>query len=375
MRGPYVQGQMVYMYRRQGRGTAKGMLATRHGAWIGPGRIIGMESSRNGPIPRLVWVSYNGYLYRCSPEGLRPLPDDEAAFRQLTRELSLGQLSPDLERASESLREKAGQFIDLLPDKPQDEDMELEEDFNDDDDDDPDPPDDLEGGPRKIRRRISRSDEYWRKRAAGAQPLGVLHEGPQPRIARAMSDLPDPTAPSDEAAHDEKRRRVTIDPEIEVEQYEPTTPADTPKEMPGTPVDSPDQPMSEDALPDIEIPQQPVEDQAMDDLQKAIEVPVPDDEDLMVSGSSNVHKDHVLEVSMNVLPEDITENPLCLWEVLDQCLMVTPKAKQRRVEVNLRKLSPHDRKLFEGAMQKEWNSWIENKVTSICKSRGIPPKE
>ena len=51
------------------------------------------------------------------------------------------------------LREKAGQFIDLLPDKPQDEDMELEEDFNDDDDDDPDPPDDLEGGPRKIRRR------------------------------------------------------------------------------------------------------------------------------------------------------------------------------------------------------------------------------
>ena len=253
MRGPYVQGQMVYMYRRQGRGTAKGMLATRHGAWIGPGRIIGMESSRNGPIPRLVWVSYNGYLYRCSPEGLRPLPDDEAAFRQLTRELSLGQLSPDLERASESLREKAGQFIDLLPDKPQDDDMELEEDFNDDDDDDdPDPPDDLEGGPRKIRRRISRSDEYWRKRAAGAPPLGVLHEGPQPRIARAMSDLPDPTAPSDEAAHDEKRRRVTIDPEIEVEQYEPTTPADTPKEMPGTPVDSPDQPMSEDALPDIE---------------------------------------------------------------------------------------------------------------------------
>ena len=77
-----------------------------------------MESSRNGPIPRLVWVSYNGYLYRCSPEGLRPLPDDEAAFRQLTRELSLGQLSPDLERASESLREKAGQFIDLLPETP-----------------------------------------------------------------------------------------------------------------------------------------------------------------------------------------------------------------------------------------------------------------
>ena len=54
--------------------------------------------------------------------------------------------------------------------------------------------------------------------------------------------------------------------------------------------------------------------------------------------------------------------------------MVTPKAKQGRVEVNLRKLSPHDQKLFEGAMKREWNSWIENKVTSICKSRGIPPE-
>ena len=54
--------------------------------------------------------------------------------------------------------------------------------------------------------------------------------------------------------------------------------------------------------------------------------------------------------------------------------MVTPKAKQGRVEVNLRKLSPHDQKLFEGAMKKEWNSWIENKVTSICKSRGLPPE-
>ena len=52
-------------------------------------------------------------------------------------------------RGSETLREKAGQFIDLL--KPQDDDMELEEDLTDDDDDGPDPRDDLEGGPRKIR--------------------------------------------------------------------------------------------------------------------------------------------------------------------------------------------------------------------------------
>ena len=104
-----------------------------------------------------------------------------------------------------------------------------------------------------------------------------------------MSDLHDPIAPSDQAEHDNKRRRVTVDPQAEVEQYEPTTPADTSQEMPGIPVDSPVQPMSEDVLPETEAPQQPGEDQAMDDLQKAMEVPVPDDdEDLIVSGSPKV---------------------------------------------------------------------------------------
>ena len=64
-----------------------------------------------------------------------------------------------------------------------------------------------------------------------------------------------------------------------------------------------------------------------------------------------------------------------MWGILDECLLAGPApAKQRRVEVNFRKLSPSDKKLFEGAMQKEWNSWVENKnkVTTICKSRGIP---
>ena len=62
MRGPFVQSQMVYMFRRQGKGTAKGMLVTRQGAWLGPGRIIGTESSRHSLVPRLIWVSYNGLL-------------------------------------------------------------------------------------------------------------------------------------------------------------------------------------------------------------------------------------------------------------------------------------------------------------------------
>ena len=70
--------------------------------------------------------------------------------------------------------------------------------------------------------------------------------------------------------------------------------------MLGSPVDSPVQPMSEDVLPDAEAPQQPVEDQAMDELQKAIEVPVrDDDEDLIVSGSSKVPNGHVITSSFH----------------------------------------------------------------------------
>eukprot|EP00435_Cladocopium_sp_Y103_P013473 s905_g3.t1 len=127
MRGPFVQGQLVYMFRSQG----KGQLLTRHGKWLGPGRIIGTESSSGSVIPRLIWVSYNGYLYRCSPEGLRPLAEDESTFRELSKDLSAGSLHDDLERAEDKLAERAGQFVDLLPDKPvEDEDLELQEDVD-----------------------------------------------------------------------------------------------------------------------------------------------------------------------------------------------------------------------------------------------------
>eukprot|EP00435_Cladocopium_sp_Y103_P060249 s521_g22.t1 len=65
--------------------------------------------------------------------------------------------------------------------------------------------------------------------------------------------------------------------------------------------------------------------------------------------SINVRAEQVLEVSLTVLPEDITDNPLCLWGAIEECFAVTPKAKQRKVEVNFRKLSPEDKKLFEGS--------------------------
>ena len=52
----------------------------------------------------------------------------------------------------------------------------------------------------------------------------------------------------------------------------------------------------------------------------------------------------------------------------------TQKAK-RRVEVSLRKLSKEDKVLFEKAMQKEWQTWVENRVMSLCKRRGIDPEK
>ena len=84
----------------------------------------------------------------------------------------------------------------------------------------------------------------------------------------------------------------------------------------------------------------------------------------------------MFELSVDVHPEDITENPLCLWSVLEDCFAVSvPKAKLYRVEVSFRKLSESDKLLFEKAMQQEWKSWIENKVVSLCRSKGIPRKE
>jgi hypothetical protein len=83
----------------------------------------------------------------------------------------------------------------------------------------------------------------------------------------------------------------------------------------------------------------------------------------------------VLEVSIDIHPEDISDNPLCLWSVLDECLVAAPsKAAKRRVEVSLRKQNEGDKKLFEKAMQKEWQSWVENKVMSLTKRHGIDPE-
>ena len=390
MRGPFIQGQQVYMFRRR----ARGLLSTRHGVWLGPGRIIGTESASDGPIPRIIWVSFNGMIYRCAPESLRPMAEDEAHFRQLSKDLAVGSLPDDVERAEEKLHGRFGNYVDLTKDLPEDMDLELDEDVQAEPEH---PKPHLEGGPQKIRRRFYRSPEYWEARAAGAPPLGALHEGPMPNLVSLDDLFSQPNQDEDIQETPMKRPRVRIDSaaeEIEAErapsqEYSPSIgPADEPSMESQAPLPEASEPASlsgdvsasaapDSMLDDTQSSNQPsaeTTDAAMND--QAIHVPVPDDDELHVSSKTpSKHAEQVFEMSLDILPEDISDNPLCLWGVLDECFQVTPKAKLRKVEVSFRKLSQGDQQLFEKAMQKEWNSWIENKVTSLCKSKGIPTEK
>ena len=78
------------------------------------------------------------------------------------------------------------------------------------------------------------------------------------------------------------------------------------------------------------------------------------------------------EISFDITKDDIGDEVSCLWTALAECAEVRSKpAKKRRVEVVFRKLSPQDQARFKQAMSKEWQSWLENKVTSIVKARGV----
>ena len=392
MRGPYVQGQLVYMFRAAGRG----QLSTRHGKWLGPAKVIGVESSSNSPIPRLVWTSYNGYLYRCRPEGLRPMSEDETEFRALARELALGQLAPETEAAGKSLSEGVARFHDLTKDIPGPEDFELKEDVEAEPhpetiDDRPD----SEGRPHKIRRRFYRSPEYWQKRSRGEiPPLGSMHEqelNQQPFAAVAPEEIPeDRLEPADK-----RRRVVEIDSSPSYAPTEPPVPLEEEGSQSGFQMHNeldelmPDpgavpahlEPETDTNPPESDRPDNtdevmPEVDSRSNEIEPSgIDVPVPEaGEDELAVTARLQQAEHVFELSIDVHPEDITENPLCLWNLFEECLQAAPqsKAKQRRVEVQFRKLNPHDKKLFLQAMQKEWQSWIDNKVTSLCKARGIP---
>ena len=188
---------------------------------------------------------------------------------------------------------------------------------------------------------------------------------------------------------EEKRRRVAINSDVDEHEYEPESPLREPvAEEPQ--IDQPQvNPDDSNLLPEAagtepansaETTYVPMIEQHAEASERAVNTQVPDDGDeLQVTAQPSApsadrktqRAEQVFEVSMDVLATDITSDPLCLWEVLDECFEVTPKAKQRKVEVSFRNLSPHEKKLFEGAMQKTWNSWIENRVTSLCKSKGV----
>ena len=248
----------------------------------------------------------------------------------------------------------------------------------------------LEGGPRKVRRAFYRSPQYWKDKAAGRRPpLGALHEGPAPEVITEIQP-PRVRSPRHNLEEEEnKRRRVEIDSDVERIEYDQNrgsySPSIAPEPMEGSEVP----PLMDEQMPeaadssgpnnnnDMEVENhepQSAETSAPsqgDQSMEPVDVPVPSDDELVVT-QDTVRSEQIFELSVDVCPEDITENPLCLWNVLEECFEVNPKAKQRRVEVSFRKLSPADKKLFEGAMKKEWNSWIENKVTSLCKTRGVP---
>ena len=374
MRGPYTQGQLVYMYRRRG----KGLLSTRHGTWLGPARVVGTESSTGSKIPRIVWCSYNGFLYRCSPEGLRPMSEDEAEFRKLAQDLAVSKLPDELESADKSLSAGFGNYQDLSQEVPEDGDFELTEDIEKEPDKEAGDIANSEGEPRKIRRRFYKPRDYWERKARGEQPvLGSLHVGPTPQVIRATPDNIESPETEDQES---KRRRIEIDLDPDVRTYSPADeqPSTSVEPLEGDPIELPMEHLDEEMVQPA--PPQPPEDTDMHaetSETDGIDVPIPvDDEELAVEGSNlpkgkRVHD--IFEVSIDVHPQDITEDPLCLWGVIEDCFNVSvPKAKQRRVEVSLRKLTQEDKDRFEVAMQKEWNSWIENKVISLCKARGIP---
>ncbi len=388
LRGPYSQGQLVYFFRKR----ARGLLSTRHGVWYGPGKVIGVESSSGSVTPRIVWVAFNGFIYKCSPEGLRPLTEDERQFRELARELSQGRLDPDIEQAEQQLSNRAPQYQDLTKDLPEESDEELMHDREAEPLEDKEVREfEEEGGPRKIRRRFYRSKEYWEKRSRGMPPHGTLQEGPLPYIVG-----PEHSELNYEGEPPSKRRAVLEQIPEEIEMDSAASPSIAPAdefpdasneaEPPSVGIPEPagssdDQvPAPSDAAHEEVVPETDhnPEESSHNNHEISDLPPVPeieDDELLVDVGSEKVRaSESVLVVSMDVVKTDITDDPLCLWAVLEECFAAsTPKAKLRRVEVNYRRLNDGDKDLFKKAMQKEWQSWVDNKVTSLCTKRGIAP--
>eukprot|EP00434_Breviolum_minutum_P007465 symbB.v1.2.006587.t1/scaffold387.1/size215482/10 len=191
------------------------------------------------------------------------------------------------------------------------------------------------------------------------------------------------TDPSD-FSQDNKRRKVEFEENPEVVLDDGASPSIAPANEPSEELPDIAMPEAGDSIPEVPGPSegQPPDstDEGMPPVEEAINTPVPEpgEDELFVKQEKTKKKtpntEYVFEVGIDVYPEDVTDNELFLWGVLEECFQVnTPKAKQRRVEVSFRKLNESDKELFRQAMKKEWQSWIDNKVVSLCKARGISP--
>ncbi|CAE7606331.1 RE2 [Symbiodinium sp. CCMP2592] len=251
---------------------------------------------------------------------------DEVVFKQLAQEFYSGRLPDELEQVSPAKRGPAGRFFDITGELPMDADF-LTPPGSDQEGEPAEPPSD-----RNVRRRITRDDEYWRARASEPSPRG------EP-LVRVREDPPNLEEPSSKVAR------------VEEEHPIPETPLDySPSLPPAEP--SPSSPLDLEDLP-------PVSNSPLDGQSEAEDLPDADN--------------LCCELSFDVFSTDITSDIGCLWDILDECAVTAARPGQkRRVEVSLRKLGAADRNRFKGAMRKEWQSWLENKVTTIVKGKGIP---
>ena len=243
----------------------------------------------------------------------------------------IGQLAPETEAAGKSLSEGVARFHDLTKDIPGPEDFELKEDVEAEPhpetiDDRPD----SEGRPHKIRRRFYRSPAYWQKRSRGEiPPLGSMREhelNQQPFAAVAPEEIPeDRLEPADK-----RRRVVEIDSSPSYAPTEPPVPLEeegsqsgfqmhneldelmpdpgaVPAHLePETDVNPPesDRPDNTDEImPEVDSRSHEIE-------PSGIDVPVPEaGEDELAVTARLQQAEHVFELSIDVHPEDITENP------------------------------------------------------------------
>ncbi|CAE7551398.1 RE1 [Symbiodinium necroappetens] len=245
--------------------------------------VVSLPRGTDSPIPRVIWVVVNGFMYQCSPECLRPVTEDEVAFKQLAQQYHTGHLPEELEQATPSRRGPAGRFFDLTADPPT-------------------------------------ADDFMTPPASDEE--GEPSPGASPRAAASVR-FREEAEPSETGVERPAEKAPRLDdPDDHLSDYEPS-PADVADSAMAAPPGTP-----EGACPEP-----------------------PDGDDALCC-----------EIALDVFDVDLDSKGQGLWTALEECATVAARPGQkRRVE---------DRERFRGAMKKEWQSWLENRVTSIAKSKG-----